>query len=147
MKILFHRIPVMPFVSCVIRCSAPPFPCPFTRMTVQTCDPSVHSCNHSHEIMPFAHAGLYIESKSDLEAAQSFDIVSDMDMMGAHRRRSNTAQRLDRLKKERRNQAKIKVIHWKDNCYSSDLTGMSRPSLTRNLLLICFIFSPFESDR
>jgi hypothetical protein len=86
--------------------------------------------------MPFAHAGLYIDSKSELEAAQSFDIVSDMDMMGAHRRRSNTAQRLDRLKKERRNQAKIKVIHWKDNCYSSDLTGMSRLSLTHTRTML-----------
>lgn len=39
-----------------------------------------------------------------------------MEMIGAHRRRSNTAQRLERLKKERRNQAKVKVVQWKDPC-------------------------------
>lgn len=59
--------------------------------------------------------GYCVEVKSELEPAQSLDILSDMDMIGAHRRRSNTAQRLERLKKERRNQAKIKVIQWKDN--------------------------------
>lgn len=34
---------------------------------------------------------------------------------GAHRRRSNTAQRLERMKKEKRNQSKVKNISWKDN--------------------------------
>src|SRR5688572_15394630 len=56
----------------------------------------------------FAHlflTGLYVDAKSELERAQSLDILSDMDMIGAHRRRSNTAQRLERLKKERKNQA------------------------------------------
>lgn len=37
-----------------------------------------------------------------------------MELYGSHRRRSNTAQRLERLKKERKNQAKVKVIQWKD---------------------------------
>ncbi|RWS26034.1 target of rapamycin complex 2 subunit MAPKAP1-like protein [Leptotrombidium deliense] len=57
-----------------------------------------------------------VEAKSELlDIAQSFDIVSDMEMIGAHRRRSNTAQRLERLKKEKKSQAKVKIIHWKDN--------------------------------
>ena len=67
-----------------------------------------------------ATPGLYLDVKSELEPCHSCDIVSDMDMIGAHRRRSNTAQRLDRLRKERKNQAKVKVIHWRDSCYSSE---------------------------
>lgn len=44
---------------------------------------------------------------------QSFDIMSDSyDIMGI-RRRSNTAQRLEKLRKERKFQAKTKVITWK----------------------------------
>ncbi|GFN77552.1 target of rapamycin complex 2 subunit mapkap1 [Plakobranchus ocellatus] len=50
---------------------------------------------------------------SDNELKGSMDIHPDMDF-GAHRRRSNTAQRLDELKKEKRNQSKIKTIQWKD---------------------------------
>uniref|UniRef100_T1J7R6 Target of rapamycin complex 2 subunit MAPKAP1 n=1 Tax=Strigamia maritima TaxID=126957 RepID=T1J7R6_STRMM len=45
------------------------------------------------------------------ELSQSYDIASDMDY--ALRRRSNTAQRLDKLKKERKSQAKIKNIQWR----------------------------------
>ena len=55
-----------------------------------------------------------IETKSELENAQSLDIVSNMDIFGPHRRRSNTAQRLERLSLEKKNRAKIKVIQWKD---------------------------------
>jgi hypothetical protein len=55
-----------------------------------------------------------IETKSELEAAQSYDIVSNIEMIGAHRRRSNTAQRLERLRLEKKNQSKVKVIQWKD---------------------------------
>ncbi|CAG5127024.1 unnamed protein product, partial [Candidula unifasciata] len=50
---------------------------------------------------------------SDSELKGSMDIHPDMDF-GAHRRRSNTAQRLDRLKKEKRNQVKLKTIQWKE---------------------------------
>lgn len=50
-----------------------------------------------------------------LEAGQSVDIVSDMALIGAHRHRSNTAQRLERLKKEKQLQAKIKHVQWKKN--------------------------------
>ena len=62
-----------------------------------------------------------VETKSELlEAAQSYDIMSDMELIGV-RRRSNTAQRLERLKKERKSQAKVKTIQWKSNPYG--LTG------------------------
>lgn len=56
-----------------------------------------------------------------LEAAQSFDIMSDFELIGAHRRRSNTAQRLEKLNREKKNQAKVKVITWKKN--PQTLTG------------------------
>lgn len=35
-------------------------------------------------------------------------------MIGAHRRRSNTAQRLELLRIEKKNKSKVKVIQWKD---------------------------------
>ncbi|KAH9489128.1 Target of rapamycin complex 2 subunit mapkap1 [Bulinus truncatus] len=50
---------------------------------------------------------------SDNDLKGSVDIHPDMDF-GAHRRRSNTAQRLERLKKEKRTQSKMKTIQWKD---------------------------------
>ena len=56
---------------------------------------------------------LMIETKSELESAQSFDIVSNMDIFGSHRRRSNTAQRLERLRLEKKKKAKVKVVQWK----------------------------------
>ena len=56
------------------------------------------------------------------------DIVMDMDI-GGHRRRSNTSQRLDKLKKERKNAARIKHIIWQPN--ANPLPG---ESLTRCLL-------------
>ena len=42
------------------------------------------------------------------------EIVMDMDI-GGHRRRSNTSQRLDKLKKERKNAARVKHIIWQPN--------------------------------
>lgn len=51
---------------------------------------------------------------SDNELSHSYDILPDMDY-GAHRRRSNTAQRLERMKKEKRNQSKVKNVTWKDS--------------------------------
>lgn len=50
---------------------------------------------------------------SDNELKASMDIHPDMDF-GAHRRRSNTAQRLEKLKKEKRTQSRIKTITWKE---------------------------------
>lgn len=50
---------------------------------------------------------------ADDQPSQSFDIMTDSyDMMGT-RRRSNTAQRLEKLRKERKFQSKTKVITWK----------------------------------
>ncbi|XP_064649782.1 target of rapamycin complex 2 subunit MAPKAP1-like isoform X2 [Lineus longissimus] len=48
------------------------------------------------------------------ELAQSFDIVPDMDF-GAHRRRSNTLMRLDRMKRDKQAKRDIKHIQWKNN--------------------------------
>jgi hypothetical protein len=76
--------------------------------------------NFNNEYLCF-DSGLEVETKSELlEAAQSYDIMSDMELIGV-RRRSNTAQRLERLKKERKSQSKVKVIQWRDNPYL--LTG------------------------
>ena len=57
-----------------------------------------------------------LEYKSELldEPGQSFDIMSDSYDMGI-RRRSNTAQRLEKLRKERKFQAKTKVNTWKSH--------------------------------
>lgn len=68
----------------------------------------------THKATYHESSGDSSEDSNDQDMAHSFDIVSDMDL-GAHRRRSNTAQRLDRLKKERQSQALIKHIQWKDN--------------------------------
>lgn len=62
-----------------------------------------------------------IETKSELEGAQSFDIVSNMDIFGSHRRRSNTAQRLERLRIEKKSKAKVKVVQWKDSNESQSI--------------------------
>lgn len=52
------------------------------------------------------------------EQGQSYDIASDLDYI-CHRRRSNTAQRLDRLKKEKINQSRTKTIVWRCNSPTS----------------------------
>ncbi|XP_059145208.1 target of rapamycin complex 2 subunit MAPKAP1-like [Physella acuta] len=64
------------------------------------------------------------DGPSDNEIKGSMDIHPDMDF-GAHRRRSNTAQRLERLKKEKRTQCKMKTIQWKDapDTYKVDEKG------------------------
>ncbi|CAI9741462.1 Hypothetical predicted protein [Octopus vulgaris] len=46
------------------------------------------------------------------DLCRSYDIMPDMDY-GAHRRRSNTAQRLERMKKEKRKQVKVTHISWR----------------------------------
>lgn len=48
------------------------------------------------------------------EQGQSYDIASDLDYI-CHRRRSNTAQRLDRLKKDKINQSRTRTIVWRCN--------------------------------
>lgn len=62
------------------------------------------------------HSGTFSDTgmdSADGDLSHSYDILPDMDY-GAHRRRSNTAQRLERLKKEKQVQGKIKTISWKD---------------------------------
>ncbi|XP_075761828.1 target of rapamycin complex 2 subunit MAPKAP1 isoform X5 [Pelodiscus sinensis] len=63
--------------------------------------------------------------------SQSVDITSSWDF--GIRRRSNTAQRLERLRKERQNQIKCKNVQWKErNASYSDFTFLhltSSPSL------------------
>lgn len=55
-----------------------------------------------------------LQLQQQQEMSQSYDIVSEMEFIGAHRRRSNTAQRLERLKKERRLQGKLRHVVWKE---------------------------------
>lgn len=52
------------------------------------------------------------------EQGQSYDIASDLEYI-CHRRRSNTAQRLDRLKKDKINQSKTRTIVWRCNSPTS----------------------------
>lgn len=52
---------------------------------------------------------------SDMELSSgSYEIMPDMGYPG-HRLRSNTAQRLERMKKEKRSQRKVKNIPWRDS--------------------------------
>lgn len=53
---------------------------------------------------------------SDNELSGSCDILPDMGY--GHRLRSNTAQRLDRMKKEKRSQRKVKNIPWREGSAS-----------------------------
>lgn len=67
------------------------------------------------------------------EQGQSYDIASDLDYI-CHRRRSNTAQRLDRLKKEKINQSRTKTIVWRcDSPTSSQNDDKSSQDLTTPL--------------
>lgn len=56
-----------------------------------------------------------------LEAGQSYDVTTGIGFIGGHRHRSNTAQRLERLRKEKQMQAKIAYIQWKE--YPNQLSG------------------------
>lgn len=77
-----------------------------------------------------------VEAKSDLDASQSYDIVSEMEMIGAHRRRSNTAQRLEKLKQEKKIQSKVKVIQWNND--DVNLAGWMICYLLIKMWLKCF---------
>ncbi|XP_076343624.1 SAPK-interacting protein 1 isoform X2 [Tachypleus tridentatus] len=75
------------------------------------------SSNYDNPVSPVVSMPDYYENALDAdltEMVQSCDIVSDMEFIGAHRCRSNTAQRLDRLKKEKKNNAKIKNVTWRN---------------------------------
>lgn len=69
------------------------------------------------------------------EQGQSYDIASDLDYI-CHRRRSNTAQRLDRLKKEKINQSRTKTIVWRCNSptgsQNEDRLSQDSPTSTNN---------------
>uniref|UniRef100_A0A1A7ZXF0 Target of rapamycin complex 2 subunit MAPKAP1 n=1 Tax=Nothobranchius furzeri TaxID=105023 RepID=A0A1A7ZXF0_NOTFU len=56
------------------------------------------------------------------ELSQSMDITSSWDF--GIRRRSNTAQRLERLRKERQNQIKCKNVQWKDRTSSQSVEDL-----------------------
>nr|XP_061800753.1 target of rapamycin complex 2 subunit MAPKAP1-like isoform X3 [Nerophis lumbriciformis] len=56
------------------------------------------------------------------DLSQSMDITSSWDF--GIRRRSNTAQRLERLRKERQNQIKCKNIQWKDRSSQSGMEDL-----------------------
>lgn len=62
-------------------------------------DPEAYDLNYESELF-------------ESEQGQSYDIASDLDYI-CHRRRSNTAQRLDRLKKDKINQSKTRTIVWR----------------------------------
>ena len=48
-------------------------------------------------------------------------IVKSLKLLTGHRRRSNTAQKLERMKKERRSQRKVKNVPWRDS--ASEYSG------------------------
>ncbi|KAK2159219.1 hypothetical protein LSH36_156g07027 [Paralvinella palmiformis] len=58
----------------------------------------------------------------DAELPHSYDILADM-AFDSHRRRSNTAQRLEKLKREKQKQSKIKHVPWKTVNHSVDEMG------------------------
>lgn len=64
-------------------------------------DPEAYDLNYESELF-------------ESEQGQSYDIATDLDYI-SHRRRSNTAQRLDRLKKDKINQSKTRTIVWRCN--------------------------------
>ncbi|XP_013405227.1 target of rapamycin complex 2 subunit MAPKAP1 [Lingula anatina] len=66
-----------------------------------------------HRTLPAQYDSGCSTDGSDSEVSTSYDIVSDMDI-GAHRRRSNTAQRLERIKVQKQRQSRIKHVQWKE---------------------------------
>lgn len=72
-----------------------------------------------HESSSISDSGM----DSDTNLSSSYDILPDMGY--GHRRRSNTAQKLERMKKERRSQRKVKNIPWREttNGYNVEEKG------------------------
>lgn len=78
--------------------------------------------DHDVDLEKFNPSSTYGDSASETQGSngetqgyvysQSVDITSSWDF--GIRRRSNTAQRLERLRKERQNQIKCKNVQWKD---------------------------------
>lgn len=77
--------------------------------------------------LPKAYDLDYESELFESEQGQSYDIASDLDLI-CHRRRSNTAQRLDRLKKEKINQSRTKTIVWRCNSPTNDTLNEDRLS-------------------
>lgn len=77
------------------------------------CEMIIDTEEHDKHKLTSSYSDSGMES-SDNELSHSYDILPDMDF-GAHRRRSNTAVRLERMKKEKRNQVKVKQRTWKDS--------------------------------
>lgn len=74
----------------------------------------------------------------------SVEVIVGCVVAGAHRRRSNTAQRLERLKKEKRNQCKVKTVSWKDaqtNYSGEDITSQVR-AVTVKTMHGCHYLAP-----
>lgn len=68
------------------------------------------------------HDGGNVTDNHTCDLSQSMDITSSWDF--GIRRRSNTAQRLERLRKERQNQIKCKNIQWKERTSSQSVEDL-----------------------
>uniref|UniRef100_A0A3B3W0P9 Target of rapamycin complex 2 subunit MAPKAP1 n=1 Tax=Poecilia latipinna TaxID=48699 RepID=A0A3B3W0P9_9TELE len=73
------------------------------------------SCGSSESTSLSEDSGTVVDSHT-CDLSQSMDITSSWDF--GIRRRSNTAQRLERLRKERQNQIKCKNVQWKERTSS-----------------------------
>ncbi|NXR86106.1 SIN1 protein, partial [Hypocryptadius cinnamomeus] len=91
--------------------------------------------DHDVDLEKFQPSAAYGDSGSEPQGSngeaqgyvysQSVDITSSWDF--GIRRRSNTAQRLERLRKERQNQIKCKNVQWKDrntSCSAEELSSL-----------------------
>uniref|UniRef100_A0A3B3ZRC7 Target of rapamycin complex 2 subunit MAPKAP1 n=1 Tax=Periophthalmus magnuspinnatus TaxID=409849 RepID=A0A3B3ZRC7_9GOBI len=70
----------------------------------------------------FNEAGSNVTDNHTCDLSQSMDITSSWDF--GIRRRSNTAQRLERLRKERQNQIKCKNVQWKERTSSQSVEDL-----------------------
>uniref|UniRef100_A0AAX7V407 Target of rapamycin complex 2 subunit MAPKAP1 n=1 Tax=Astatotilapia calliptera TaxID=8154 RepID=A0AAX7V407_ASTCA len=74
--------------------------------------------------------GSSVTDSHPCDLSQSMDITSSWDF--GIRRRSNTAQRLERLRKERQNQIKCKNIQWKERASSQSVEDLGSLFEKRN---------------
>ncbi|XP_077354153.1 target of rapamycin complex 2 subunit MAPKAP1 isoform X3 [Festucalex cinctus] len=88
--------------------------CHLTRVPGSSCESAMFgSFNEGFGTMTDSHT---------CDLSQSMDITSSWDF--GIRRRSNTAQRLERLRKERQNQIKCKNIQWKERSSSQSVEDL-----------------------
>uniref|UniRef100_A0A8C3AYH0 Target of rapamycin complex 2 subunit MAPKAP1 n=1 Tax=Cyclopterus lumpus TaxID=8103 RepID=A0A8C3AYH0_CYCLU len=71
---------------------------------------------------PLIEGGSSVTDNHGCDLSQSMDITSSWDF--GIRRRSNTAQRLERLRKERQNQIKCKNVQWKERSNSQSVEDL-----------------------